>query len=179
MIKRDATPNTVTVERLCELFGWDGNCKTVQDQNWTECCVQIKMRADEFEGKTRHRIVWINPYDYVPTLGNVDEERKVQLAAQYGPQLRALCSKSDDSKTQSAHIPEAPSTAEPPPPPAPQPQPTESTKDSAWLACLKAHHDDVEKATPDWHEKLAKIDKDENQFTSDDWKRLEGESIPF
>ena len=28
-------------------------------------------------------------------------------------------------------------------------------------------------------EKLAKINKDENQFTPDDWKNFEGEFIPF
>ena len=193
VIKKDGNPNEQTIDALRDLLGWDGNVEALSETDMTDHVIQVTVKADEYEGKTFYNVTWLNPYDYVPqrTVSNVDGEKLKEIQAVYGAQLRALCASGTANS-----VPASPSVAAPPqvaPSPAPAPsvsppppalsaaaeEAPPSTKESAWQACLKANGEDGEKATPAWHEALATFDKQESEFESSDWKKLEGKFIPF
>ncbi len=182
VIKKDGTPNEEAVKRLMELFGWDGDLETVTSQDWSERPVQINVEANEYDGRTHYSVAWVNPYDYSPqrAVNNIDEETAKQLAARYGAQLRAIgASKRSHNNSAAATSARSRPAGELPPPPPRKSQPRESTKESAWAMCTKANEENVDKATTAWNEAMDAIGKDEDEFTSENWKTLEGKFIPF
>lgn len=87
VIKKDGTINPGPVEQLARSLGWNGDLTSVALPPPT-IQIQVTVKADEYKGKVRYLVSWLNPGDYVPFQGAaIDDIRKLQT--QYGSLLRA------------------------------------------------------------------------------------------
>ncbi len=94
--------------QLRDAFGWDGDLDNLPTGR---CSFTVK--ADEYEGKTRYKADWINPYEYVPQGMKAADEATIQsMKATIGPKLRAFF-----GATKPLNPPKP--TTPPSPPPAP------------------------------------------------------------
>ena len=88
VIKKDRTVNQGTVEQLASSLGWDGNLDSVQGPP-PNVVVQVSVKADTYEGKTRYKAGWMNPGDFTPRASGAPPEEVSKLASQFGSLLRA------------------------------------------------------------------------------------------
>lgn len=121
LIKKDESLNTGQVEALCRACGWDGSIGSIFKAEWQPTPCQIVVKHDDYEGKTRYRIAFINEYDRVPgSVGNITPEKAKDLHTRLGSQFRAIAGnvKRNAPATNGAATP-----GKPPPPPAPKAPP--------------------------------------------------------
>ena len=114
VIKRDRTVNQGTVEQLATSLGWDGNLESVIGAP-PNIIIQVSVRADTYEGKTRYKASWMNPGDFSPRSGAPPEE-VTKLSTQFGSLLRAAAAGAAKAATPVAAPPREEYTEEPPPP---------------------------------------------------------------
>lgn len=89
--KKDGSLNTVTIDQLKDAFGWDGRDPFwLQDTDFTDHVVQVKLVFEEYGGKTRIKVQYVNPEDWagggVPT---ADDSMRRSIAGRLGAKLRA------------------------------------------------------------------------------------------
>lgn len=93
VVGADGKPIEANVKRVCEVLGWDGNFDTFNDHDWAARQLQWDVVADDYNGITQFKGNWIMPYDAIPgQSGKADADKVRQIAAKYGPQLRAIAS---------------------------------------------------------------------------------------
>jgi len=110
VVKKDGNINTVQVEQLAKAIGWNGDISlgTLRNGPPEKAC-QIVVEWEEYNGKDRLKIKWINPEDYTPGLKQSDDSTVQNVAAVYGSQLRAAAAQ---------HLPRAQPAAKKAAPPA-------------------------------------------------------------
>jgi hypothetical protein len=92
IVKKDgAGPNEKQVASIVAATSWDGSLTSLATNQWQPPECQFSVKADVYEGVTRYKIDWMNPYDATPGGGgNVDADKAKALDAKYGSQFRAL-----------------------------------------------------------------------------------------
>ncbi|MDP3703596.1 MAG: hypothetical protein Q8R78_04350 [Candidatus Omnitrophota bacterium] len=113
IIKKDRTVNQGTVEQLAMSLGWDGNLESVKGLP-PNVVVQVTVKADTYEGKTRYKAGWMNPGDFSPRSGAPPEE-VTKLSSQFGSLLRAAAAGAAKAAKPMAAPPREERVEEPPP----------------------------------------------------------------
>jgi hypothetical protein len=93
LFKKNGSPNTMTIDSLKAALGWDGrSIAALNDGDWSTVGVQVLIGEEEYNGKTRTKVRYINPWDYVGGAGveKADSQTIRSLDAMYGAKLRAL-----------------------------------------------------------------------------------------
>ena len=92
IVKKDKTISADNVKRLVESIGWDSNLSFFERPPAESLRVLGEVEKDEYKGKVRYRISWVNPNADIPGGGNktVKSDRMAQLQAQYGGMFRAI-----------------------------------------------------------------------------------------
>jgi hypothetical protein len=138
--KKDGSVNTMTVDALKAAFGWDGRDPFwLQDTDLSRKAVQVKLGFEEYGGKNRIKVQFINPYGSAPsggvTKGGDDVRRSV--GARLGSKLRALAGGAPAPAPKPVGRPLPPAK-----PAAAKPDPKDSgataTMDQAWAAFTAA-----------------------------------------
>jgi hypothetical protein len=129
LTKKDGSVNESTVKRLRAAFGWDGaDPFWFHDHDVSSTLVQVTVKWDTYNGKSRLKVEWIDAGDAVPSIvKKADDATRQRILAQFGPKFRAV------SGGTSAMPPVPPRTA-PPAPVAPAPVATSGTYEDAWAA---------------------------------------------
>lgn len=110
VIGKNGQVNQKTVEQLSASIGWRGTLGEIAKAPPPKVVVQVKVEENTFNGKTTYRAGWMNPGDYVPTMGGEDAETISTLDAQFGSLLRAAA----NSTQRPTGKPPAPSPKTPP-----------------------------------------------------------------
>ena len=87
VIGKDGGVNLRAVEQLASSIGWDGNLDNLQTRP-PRVLVQLVVKPDIYQGKTRYKASWMNPGDFTPRSGASPEE-VTKLSSQFGSLLRA------------------------------------------------------------------------------------------
>lgn len=91
IVKKTGEINQGPAQSLIQFAGWDGNLESIINESWrpTEC--QVVVKRDEYEGKSRLKISYVNDRDRVPGgLSNVNADKARELQSRFGSQLRAI-----------------------------------------------------------------------------------------
>ncbi len=161
--KKDGALNTVTIDALKAALGWDGRDPFwLQETDLSQHAVQVKLGFEEYGGKTRLRVQYLNPFGStgVGGVSKADAATRRTIGNRLGSKLRALSgpapaaarpAKPAKPEAQpTAPPPAAAATPEPaskpePAPPAPKPEPApppaeaprdpaNATPEEAWAA---------------------------------------------
>lgn len=173
--KRDGSLNTVTVDALKAALGWDGRDPFwLQDTDLSEHAVQVRLGYEEYDGKTRLKVQFLNPYGSSGgTVSKGDDAVRKSVNARLGAKFRAT-----------AGMP--PTRPAPPKAPPKKPAP-QATMDDAWAVFTKACKEDrpQEEVESEWFRILEVLfpGKDVENLTPTDWAVMiaEGPSkiVPF
>mgnify|MGYP001574538902 CR=1 FL=1 len=93
LIKKNGEPNAFTVDTLIKSLGWDGKVENlVEGSPWKPTPCQITVAEDTYEGHTKLKVDWINPWDSEGGTGlKVADPATVKtLAAMHGAKIRAI-----------------------------------------------------------------------------------------
>ena len=92
LFKKDGQPNDFTIKALKESLGWDGrSIGTLNDGEWSQTEVQLSLAYEEYNGKQKLKVQFINPRDSVPGGVERSDPQTVQsLDQKYGAVLRAM-----------------------------------------------------------------------------------------
>lgn len=176
--KKDGSVNDFAVKALREAFGWDGRDPFWLQDNAEALAknpVQITTDFEEYAGKTRLKVQWLNPYGSTGGGGGVtkaDGASRTAIKNRLGSKLRANAGGS-------------PVTT--PKPAAPKPAPKKpagpvSTLDEAWAVFAgsekgkKLSQADLEK---EWFRILAEMfpGRDTESLTPAEWGRVQAEAV--
>ena len=127
--KKDGSVNTSTIDSLKAAFGWDGrDMFWLQDTDLSQQAVQVKLAFEEYQGKNRIKVKFLNPYGSAPSGGvtKADEGKRRSLSARLGAKFRALAGGTPAPAPKPAGKPVPPGSK-----PAPKPAKT-ATMDEAW-----------------------------------------------
>ncbi|HPD16243.1 MAG TPA: hypothetical protein PLE19_14915 [Planctomycetota bacterium] len=177
--KRDGTLNEFIIDALKEALGWPGI-----DPFWFEDeqdlpPVQLTLEWDEYEGKKRIRVRYLNPHDAEPSTGisHADANERRALSARLGCKLRAYSGGTAVPAPKPAGAPAPPPKRAAAPPQAKKTATMDETwtlfaewakkveadegrLHDEWFAAIKAvcGHEDAERVTPEqWAEVQAKV----------------------
>ncbi len=136
--------NTVTIDALKAALGWDGRDPFwLQETDLAEHAVQVKLGFEEYGGKTRIKVQYLNPFGSTGGGGvsKADDATRRTIGNRLGSKLRALSgpvpapTKLPPARPKAQ--PTAPQTA-PAPKPEPAPPPAETPRDPASAAMDEA-----------------------------------------
>ncbi len=194
--KRDGSLNSITIDSLKAALGWDGRDPFwLQETDLSEHPVQVKLAFEQYDGKTRLKVQYLNPYGSTGGGGitKADESTKTAIRNRIGSKLRAHSGPAQPAAPKPASQPKPPpakpKTAPPVPPTAPEADPApEGTMDEAWTEFTKAC--DGEKWTQDaiekeWFRVIAELfpGKQPDELTAAEWATMRdegpGKIIPF
>ena len=164
--KRDGSLNTITLDSLKAALGWDGRDPFwLQDTDLSEHPVQLKLAFEEYNGKTRLKVQFLNPYGSAGggAVTKAEGAAKTVIRNRLGSKLRALAGPAQPATAKPVTPPKLP-PAKPKPPTAPAPSaaatepeasPMEDECDmqAAWDAFHAAYERMGPKGTPDDCEK--------------------------
>ncbi len=159
--KKDGSVNSATIDSLKAALGWDGrDMFWLQDTDLSQQPVQVRLAFEEYQGKNRIKVKFLNPYGAAPTGGvtKADEGKRRALSARLGAKFRALAGGTPAPAPKPAGKPTPP--AKSPAPPAKKPVP-ESTMQAAWAAFSMS-------CKPDWSK----------EHIESEWFRILGEMFP-
>jgi hypothetical protein len=127
--KKDGSINQVTIDSLKAAFGWDGRDPFwLQDADMSESVVQIKLGFEEYEGKQRIKVQFVDAEGASPRdVPKADDNSRRSINTRLGAKFRAMAGGSP------APAPK-PTAARPTPPqakPAAAPPPTSTAGASA------------------------------------------------
>ena len=175
--KRDGSLNTITLDSLKAALGWDGRDPFwLQESDLSEHPVQVKLAFEEYNGKNRLKVQYLNPYDSKGGGGvtKADTVTRKSIANRMGSKLRALTGPAQPVKTKPAAPPKLPPTkpkapAAPAPSPAPE-IPAEPLRDASGQASMEQAWDEfVKHCDPD---------KWDQQAIEQEWFRIVAELFP-
>ena len=181
IIGKDGAINENAATTARDILGWNGDLKHV---NAELNPAQLNVKEDTYEGKTRYRIEWFNPYDHSPGPRKLEAGDLAKAETTHGAKLRAFFGQRRSTAAAPAGRP-APPTASSPPAPAPStaPEATTSpdvpqvtTRDEAWTHVLSVYNGDQDKATKQWQHWVpiiaSKVGRSEAKFHAGDWQRV-------
>ena len=91
IVKKDGTLNDQSIKRLMEAIEWDGaSFSALADTDWSGTEVQITVGEEEYEGKVRPKMQWLNHRDFEGGMKSSDATTLGSLDNRFGSQLRAL-----------------------------------------------------------------------------------------
>jgi hypothetical protein len=139
---KDGAINTITVENLKAALGWDGaDLEWFAQADLTEHPVQVVLAFEQYQGKDKLKVKYLNPHGYVSKDGvsQGDEATVSAISARLGSKLRALGGGTQKkSPPPRAAAPKSPPKKSPPAK-APTAAPTAGcTADEAWAAFVAA-----------------------------------------
>jgi len=193
--KKDGALNTVTLESLKAALGWDGrDVFWLQEADLSQHPVQVKLAFEEYNGKTRLRVQYLNPYGSTGGGGVTKADGAAQTAIRnrLGSKLRAMAGPAQPAQAKSAppKLPPAKPKAPPAPaqaPPAPEPK-AEATMQEAWEEFSK-HCDpakwDQQAVEKEWYRILAELfpGKQPDELSPTEWAAMRDQGpsmiIPF
>lgn len=88
IVKKDGTVNTTQMRALAESLGWDGNPQDLLNSPPDVVC-QVTVKNEEFDGKTRLKVQWINHESYTPGVQTAGADEVNAFGTQFGSLLRA------------------------------------------------------------------------------------------
>ncbi len=194
--KRDGSLNSITIDSLKNALGWDGRDPFwLQETDLSEQPVQVKLGFEQYDGKIRLKVQYLNPYGSTGGGGitKADEPTKTTIRNRLGSKLRAHSGPAQPAApkpvSQPKSPPAKPKTAPPVPPTASEAAPApEGTMDEGWVEFTKAC--DPEKWTQDaieaeWYRVIAELfpGKQPDELTAAEWAVMRDEGpakiIPF
>jgi len=159
--KRDRSINQMTIDALKAALGWDGvDLFWLQDTDLSEHPVQVRLGFEEYQGKNRIKVRFLNPYGASPSgVTKADEATRRSINNRLGAKLRAVAGGTPAPAPPPSGKP-APPASRPAAPPKPKKTPEEAM-DEAWAAFSKA-------CSQDWTD----------EQVEDEWFRVLGELFP-
>lgn len=89
--KKNTSPNETTINNLMRTLEWNGcSLNSLQEGNYVGRLVQIVVKEETYEGKTRLQVAWIDPGDFEGTLKKLDEQDVKVMAQNWDSKLRAI-----------------------------------------------------------------------------------------
>jgi len=88
VVKRDGTVHTSGVEQLVAALGWNGDLRAVAGAP-PKVVVQVAVKEEEYQGKKRLKVAWVNPGDYSPRPEGASGGDVARLQVRFGSLLRA------------------------------------------------------------------------------------------
>lgn len=126
VIKKDGSVNKGQAEALMKFAGWDGLFDTIANHQWDCTPFSCNVEEDEYEGKIRFKIGFVNDYNRTPgAFNNVTADKAKELQSRFGSSLRALAGTVKRSATPTNGMPA------PPPPPKRELAPSPPGRDSS------------------------------------------------
>lgn len=183
--KKDRSLNQITLDALKAALGWDGRDPFwLQDTDLSGKAVQVKLGFEEYNGKTRLKVQFLNPYGSTGggAVTKADETKRRSMSTRLGAKFRAMAGAAPASPPKPAAPPAPPKAA----PPAPEPE--ESTLEEAWAAFAAsdgAKKLDQEGLEKEWFRILADLfpGKQPDDLTPAEWARMRDEGpgniVPF
>ena len=150
--KKDGSLNTITLDSVKSALGWDGRDPFwLQDTDLSHHAVQLKLAFEEYNGKTRLKVQYLNPYGSTGSGGVTKAEgaAKTAIRNRLGSKLRAIAGPAQPATAKSAAPPKlppakpkVPPASAPPSAPSPAPAPEreasgEATMEQAWEEFVK------------------------------------------
>lgn len=91
IIKSNGELNMSQVTALSSIASWDGTIESVTERTWDPQSIQFSVSEEDYNGKKRYRIAFLNEYDRPPggNSSNVTPEVAKSLKDRFGSQLRA------------------------------------------------------------------------------------------
>jgi hypothetical protein len=95
LIKKDGTIHERGVETLRDALGWDGSAASIENGTFEPWACQIVVAYDEYDGKTRLKVQWINHFNSEGGSGmkKATPNDTKGFDAQHGAAMRAICTK--------------------------------------------------------------------------------------
>ena len=150
MEKRDGSLNSVTIDSLKNALGWDGRDPFwLQEMDLSEHPVQVKLTFEQYNGKTRIKVQYLNPYGSTGSGGvtKADEGTRRSISNRLGSKLRAISGPAKPASKPAAapKLPPAKPKSQPPetpaeaPPSEPASTSDECTMQEAWETFCAAY----------------------------------------
>jgi len=208
MEKKDGSLNTIAIDALKAALGWDGRDPFwLQETDLSDHPVQVKLGFEEYGGKTRIKVQFLNPFGSTGGGGvtKADDAMRRTIANRLGPKLRAIAGPTQ-APAKPAGPPKKPSAkpkAQPTPPPAapiaePSPaaaeeaeaprDPQAATLEEAWAEfCKHCPQEKWDQAAveAEWFRILAELfpGKQPDELSAAEWAQMRDEGpariIPF
>jgi len=209
MEKKDGSLNIITIDALKAALGWDGRDPFwLQETDLSDHPVQVKLGFEEYGGKTRIKVQFLNPFGSTGGGGvtKADDATRRTIANRLGPKLRAM-SGPTQAPAKPAGPPKKPSAkpkAQPTPPPTAAPKaepsppaaedaeaprdPQAATLEEAWAEFCKhcpAEKWDQAAVEAEWFRILAELfpGKQPDELSAAEWAQMRDEGpariIPF
>ena len=149
--KKDGSLNTITIDALKAALDWDGRDPFwLQEQNLSSHAVQLKLAMEEYNGKRRMKVQYLNPLGSTGTGGVTKAEgpAKTAIRNRLGSKLRALAGPAQASFP--LKLPPAkPKTQPPSPPPEASFSAPQANMEIAWTAFCEAYEKLGPNGTPE------------------------------
>jgi len=186
--KKDGSLNTITIDALKDALGWDGRDPFwLQETDLSQHAVQVRLAFEEYGGKTRLKVQYLNPFGSTAGGGvtKADDATRKAITNRLGSKLRATAGPAQAPAKAASKPAPKPAAVAPPrklppakpkaqttaPPPAPTPGPApveppgdphESSMEQAWGEFWAAYEKLGPKGTPEdreqqWFGILAKL----------------------
>lgn len=110
-------PNQTQITALHSHAGWDGTYTSISAETWKPSPCQFSVEEDEYKGKVRYRIAWLNAYDG-PVGGSTKPlplDKAKALDAQHGGSVRAIIGNAKRNATAPTGKPQSPPPQTAPP----------------------------------------------------------------
>ena len=185
--KKDGELNTVTIDVLKSALGWDGRDPFwLQETDLSKHPVQIRLGLEEYGGKRRMRVQYLNPFGSARGSGvrKADDETRRTISDRLGSKLRAM------SGTQSSSAAPAPMTRS-----VPSTKRAEATRGAATAVKEEAWAEFCKRCPPDkwdesaieaeWFRVLAELfpGKQPDELSEVEWATMRDEGptkiVPF
>lgn len=192
LFKKDGTVNEKNRADLMDVFPWDGlSMASLNDGDWSEVRAQLTIEAEEYQGKTRFVVQWVNPFDWEGfSLEKTEPKEVAGIASRWDMKLRAVAG---PQKPKAAAVPVAATTAAAAKKPAGGPPvrtdaklqaalAIQTAKDAAWRHVLDGSKNNEELAMKNWESILMTMypGKADDALTAADWLAVsKAEVIPF
>jgi hypothetical protein len=90
--KKDGSINTSTVDQLKSAFVWDGRDPMwLQDTDFSQLTVQLTLEFEEYNGRSRIRVKWVDAADAVGNaVTKADDATRRSISTRLGAKFRAL-----------------------------------------------------------------------------------------
>jgi len=199
--KKDGSLNTITLDSLKSTLGWDGRDPFwLQETDLSGHPVQLKLAFEEYGGKTRLKVQYLNPYGSTGSGGvtKADAPTRKSITNRLGSKLRALAGPAQPAQAKPVTPPRLPpakpkAPAAPAPAPAPaasaEPEPSaESSMEATWDEFVKHCNGekwDQEAIEAEWFRILAELfpGKQPDELSPAEWVVMRDEGpgriIPF
>ena len=191
--KKDGALNTITIDSLKAALGWDGRDPFwLQETDLSEHPVQVKLAFEEYGGKTRLKVQFLNPYGSTGGGGvsKADGTTRTAIGNRLGSKLRALAGPGQPAAKPVAS-PKLPPAKPKAPPAAPEPasaRPGEATMEQAWEEFVKhcpSEKWDQQAIETEWFRIIADLfpGKQPDELSAIDWATMRDEGptriLPF